>query len=98
AMSAVWLVIHPLLLIWLGRYLRRHWNIGARDLIQVLVAPVVAVGILCSTVAAGRLLIGSGSPTLQLGMILALAALACVGLLLHDRRREHRSGALTAGH
>src|SRR5262249_7628239 len=98
AMATVWLTVHPLLLIWLGRYLQRHWNIGAKHLFQALVAPFVAVGILASTVAAGRLLIGSGSPTLQLGMILTLSALACVGLLLHDRRREHRSGALTAGH
>lgn len=31
--SAVWLVVPPLLLLWQLHYLRRHWNIGARDLI-----------------------------------------------------------------
>jgi O-antigen/teichoic acid export membrane protein len=97
AMSAVWLVVHPLLLIWLGRYLQRHWNISAKDLFRAFIAPFVAVGILASTVAAGRLLIGSGSPTLQLGMIVTLAALACMGLLLHDRRRDDRTSALAAG-
>jgi O-antigen/teichoic acid export membrane protein len=96
AMSTVWLAVHPLLLIWQGRYLQRHWDIGAKDLIRVLIAPFVAVGILVPTVAAGLLLIGSGSPALQLGMILTLSALACMGLLLHDRRRDYRS-ALTAG-
>jgi O-antigen/teichoic acid export membrane protein len=33
AISAVWLVVPPLLLLWQAHYLRRHWNIGARDLI-----------------------------------------------------------------
>jgi len=91
AMSTVWLAVPPLLLIWQARYLQRHWNIGAKALIRALVAPFVAVSILASTVEAGRLLIGSGSPTLQLGMILTLAALACMGLLLHDGRREYRT-------
>jgi hypothetical protein len=90
-MSTVWLAVLPLLLIWLARYLRRHWNIGAKDLIRALVAPFVAVGVLASTVEAGRLLIGSGSPTLQLGMTLTLSVLACMGLLLHDRRRDYRT-------
>ncbi len=31
--SAVWLVVPPLVLLWQVHYLRRHWNIGARDLI-----------------------------------------------------------------
>jgi hypothetical protein len=96
-MSTVWLAVHPLLLIWQGRYLRRHWNIGAKDLFRALVAPLVTVGILASIVWAGRLLIGSSSPTLQIGMTLTLSVLAYVGLLLHDRRRDYRTGELTAG-
>jgi O-antigen/teichoic acid export membrane protein len=91
AISTVWLAVHPLLLIWEARYLRRHWNIAASELLRSLVAPFIAGGILALTVAAGRLLIGSSSPTLQLGMILTLAALASMGLLLHDRRREYRT-------
>jgi O-antigen/teichoic acid export membrane protein len=39
AMSAVWLVVPPLLLVWQARYLRRHWNISARDLIRRTVHP-----------------------------------------------------------
>jgi O-antigen/teichoic acid export membrane protein len=34
AMSTVWLAVYPLLLIWQSRYLQRHWNISARDLIR----------------------------------------------------------------
>jgi O-antigen/teichoic acid export membrane protein len=91
AMSTVWLAAPPLLLIWQAHYLQRHWNIGARDLIRALVAPFVAVAILASTVEVSRLLIGSGSPALQLGMILTLSVLACMGLLLHEQRRDYRT-------
>jgi O-antigen/teichoic acid export membrane protein len=91
AMSTVWLAVPPLLLVWQAHYLQRHWNIGAKDLIRALVAPFVAVGILAFTVEVGRLLIGSGSPALQLGMILTLSVLACMGLLLHDQRRDYRT-------
>jgi O-antigen/teichoic acid export membrane protein len=31
--STVWLAVPPLVLLWQLHYLRRHWNIGARDLI-----------------------------------------------------------------
>jgi O-antigen/teichoic acid export membrane protein len=87
AMSAVWLVVPPLLLIWQARYLRRLYHIGVQDLIQALGAPLVAVGILVALVEVGHALIGSGSPMLELGMILTLAVLACVGLLLRDPQR-----------
>jgi O-antigen/teichoic acid export membrane protein len=97
AMSTVWLAVPPLLLVWQAHYLQRHWNIGAKELIRTLVAPLVAVGVLASTVEVGRLLIGSGSPVLQLGMILTLSVLACMGLLLHEQRRDYRNSALPAG-
>jgi O-antigen/teichoic acid export membrane protein len=84
AMSTVWLVVPPLLLLWQVHYLRRHWDIGAKDLIGACRAPIVAAAFLAATVEVGRLLIGSGSPALQLGMILTLSVLACMGLLRHD--------------
>jgi hypothetical protein len=86
AMSTVWLVVPPLLLLWQVRYLHRHWNIGARDLIRATAAPFAAVIFLVLAVEAGRHLIGTGNPALQLAMILTLSVLACMGLLLHDRR------------
>jgi hypothetical protein len=91
AMSTVWLVVPPLLLLWQARYLRRFCNVGAQDLIRALGAPFVAVAILVATVEVGRVLIGSGSPVLELGMILTLAVLACVGLLRRDPQRVDRA-------
>src|SRR3984893_4930791 len=85
-MSTVWLVVPPLLLLWQAHYLHRYWNIGARDLIRATAAPFVAVVFLVLAVQAGRHLIGTGNPALQLVMILTLTVLACMGLLLHDRR------------
>jgi hypothetical protein len=90
-MSTVWLVVPPLLLLWQARYLRRFCNVGAQDLIRALGAPFVAVAILVATVEVGHVLIGRGSPALELGMILTLAVLACVGLLLRDPRRVYRA-------
>ena len=84
AMSAVWLVVPPLLLVWQAHYLRRHWNIGARDLIGACRAPLAAAAILAATIEVGRLLIGNVSPALQLGMILTLSVFACLGLLWRD--------------
>jgi hypothetical protein len=56
-----------------------------------LAAPFVAVVILVATVELGRVLIGSGSPALEVGMIVTLAVLACVGLLLRDSRQVYRA-------
>jgi O-antigen/teichoic acid export membrane protein len=86
AMSTVWLVVPPLLLLWQVRYLHRHWHIGLSDLIRATAAPCVAAVLLVLAVAAGRHLFGTGNPALQLAMILTLSVLACGGLLLHDRR------------
>jgi O-antigen/teichoic acid export membrane protein len=91
AMSTVWLAVPPLLLVWQAHYLQRLWNIGAKDLVGALRGPIVAVAILASTIEVGRLLIGSGNPALQLGMIVTLSVLACVGLLRHDPRADSRT-------
>jgi O-antigen/teichoic acid export membrane protein len=85
AMSTVWLVVPPVLLLWQARYLQRHWNVGARELVRASTPPFVAVVLLVSAAEAGRHLIGTGKPALQLAMVLTLAVLACMGLLLHDR-------------
>jgi hypothetical protein len=67
--------------------LRQLYHIRVQDLIQALAAPLVAVAILVAMVEVGHVLIGSGSPMLELGMILTLAVLACMGLLLRDPQR-----------
>jgi O-antigen/teichoic acid export membrane protein len=98
AMSAVWLAVPPLLLLWQVHYLQRHWNIGAKDLIGAVRAPIAAVAILAATLEVGRLLIGSGSPVIQLGMILTLSVLACMGLLRHDPGGDDRIAGRRTAH
>ncbi len=62
AMSAVWLAVPPVLLVWQAHHLRRLWNIGARDLIGAVRGPIVAVALLAATLEVGGLLIGNGNP------------------------------------
>jgi O-antigen/teichoic acid export membrane protein len=89
AMSTVWLVVPPLLLIWQAHYLWRHWNIGARDLIGACRAPLAAAAILAAAIEMGRLLLGNDSPALQLGMILTLSVFACLVLLRRDSQEDY---------
>jgi O-antigen/teichoic acid export membrane protein len=89
--SAVWLAVYPLLLIWEARYLRRHWDIRAARLAQALLAPLVATGLLVSMVELARRLIGAAGPWLQLGVILTAAALTYGGLFLHARQPLQRA-------
>jgi O-antigen/teichoic acid export membrane protein len=93
AMSTVWLVVPPLLLLWQAHYLQRHWGARLQDLIRTLGAPVVAVVMLVSTVEAGRHLIGIGSPSLQVAVVVALALLTCLGLLLREPPQTHAARA-----
>ena len=92
-MSAVWLAVYPLLLIWEVRYLRRHWDIRPWGLAQALLAPLLATGLLVLMVELVRALIASREPWLQLAVVLAALALTYGGLLLHERqplRISHR--------
>ena len=84
AMSTVWLVVPPLLLLWQAHYLHRHWGVGVHDLIRASGAPIVAVAMLVLAVEAVRHLIGIESPALQIAVVAALALLTCLGLLLRE--------------
>lgn len=86
AISAVWLAVYPVLLAWGARYLRRHWGLRARELARTLLLPLVSTVALVSIVGLGRLVIGSGDPWSQVGLIVAAAAVTYTGLLLHGRR------------
>ncbi len=88
AVSAVWVAVYPLLLIWEGRYLRQHWNIGAGELARAFIIPAIGAIALTSLVVAVRLLTGGGDPRIQLGVVLAAAALTYAGLFLHARQRR----------
>jgi O-antigen/teichoic acid export membrane protein len=86
-MSAVWLAVYPLLLIWEVGYLWRHWDIRPGSLARAMLAPLVATALLVSMVEVARVLIGSaGGPWLQLGLVLTAVALTYGGLFLHARQ------------
>jgi O-antigen/teichoic acid export membrane protein len=98
AMSAVWLVVTPLVLLWQTRYLRRHWGVRVPDLIRASAAPIIAAAMLILVVEAGRRLTGITSPALQVAVIVALALLTCLGLLLRERPQRDRAARTTGDH
>lgn len=90
-MSAVWLAVYPLLLVWGARYLWRHWNIRAAELARAFVAPSIGIAAQVSIVEGARLLIVSSDPRIQFGIVLAVTALTYAGLFLHARQRSYRA-------
>jgi O-antigen/teichoic acid export membrane protein len=87
AVSAVWLCVYPLLLVWGGFYLRRNWGIDAWELAPGLVAPLVAVGAMISGVALLNRLTGNFPPAIRLAIVISAAVLAYGGLFRISRRR-----------
>ncbi len=85
-MSAVWLVVYPLLLIWGARYLRRQWDVHPGSLVRAMIAPLVATFLLFSMVEVARFLVGSADPWLQLGLVLMAMALTYGGLFRYARQ------------
>jgi hypothetical protein len=85
-MSAVWLVVPPLMLLWQAHYLRRFADLGVRNLILASRAPLVAVSFLVLAVVAGRHLLGISNPALQLAIVVTMSVLACMELLRRERR------------
>jgi O-antigen/teichoic acid export membrane protein len=98
AMSTVWLVVIPLLLVWQAHYLHRHWDIRVHDLVRASGAPIVAVAMLVLAVQAGRHFIGITSPALQVAVVVALALLTCLGLLLREPPLRDRAARATGDH
>jgi O-antigen/teichoic acid export membrane protein len=90
AISMVWLAVPPLLLLWQAHYLRRYWHVRAADLLRAAAGPFAAVVSLVSVVEAGRYLLGTGSPAIQLAMVLVLSVLACMALLMRDSPLSYR--------
>jgi O-antigen/teichoic acid export membrane protein len=87
AISAVWLAVYALLLIWGVRYLRRQWDIPGGDLARTLVLPFASTGVLVSIVEAARLVMGDGNSWLQVAVVVAALALTYAGLVLSSRQR-----------
>jgi len=87
AMSIVWLVVPPLLLLWEAHYVHRHWDVGFQDLIRVSRGPVVAVVMLVLAVETSRHLFGIRRPILDVAVVAALALIACLCLLLREPKQ-----------
>jgi O-antigen/teichoic acid export membrane protein len=87
AVSAVWLGVYPLLLVWGVVYLRRHWDIRAGELARAFVVPAVGIGVMILAAEGARLLVGSEDPKIRIGIVVAAMAATYSGLFLHARSR-----------
>ncbi len=87
AVSAVWLAIYPLLLVWAIRTVRRHWQVRAAELARPLLAPAIGVGMMLSAVWLVRLMTSDRSPVVQIGIVLVATLLTYAGLFRHARDR-----------
>ena len=85
AVSAVWLGVYPLLLAWGLRYLRRRWDIRARELARPFAAPLLGTGGMVFGVELARQVAGGTNPTVQVGIVLAATVLTYAGLFLQAR-------------
>ncbi len=83
AVSAVWLGVYPLLLIWGVFYLRRLWGFRAGDLGQAFIAPLIGIAAMAAAVLAVRHVANSGNLNIQIGIVLAAMILTYAGLFFH---------------
>ena len=90
AVSAIWLGIYPILLIWGIQYLRRRFRVRFGDLAQTLIIPFIGSAVLVSIVEMTRRLISSHDPLLQIAIVLTATMLTYAGLFLSQRHRPHQ--------
>lgn len=94
AIATVWLAIYPLLLVWEVGYVRRRWDIRARELARTLLPPVAATLALAVVVILVRLALGGAEAGIQVAVVGAAVALTYAGLFLEAR---HRGARLNGG-
>lgn len=94
AVSAVWLAVYPLLLLWAAGYLRRTWAIGGGSLAAAFAVPGLAVLALVLAVTGVRLLTGIADPAAELAVIGLLTALTYLGTFLYSRTPPSRPAGL----
>ncbi len=92
AVSAVWLAVYPILLIWGARYLKRNWDIRARDLAQAIVPPCIGIVLMAVVVESTYLLIGPVDPWIRISTVVVAMALTYAGLFLQASARSHDRG------
>lgn len=92
AVSAVWLVIYPVLLVWAARYVKQHWGIRAGELSRAFIVPGIGVGALLALVEIARWLPYGGNPESRLGIVVAATALTYAGIFMYSRPRLLETG------
>src|SRR5579883_486901 len=85
--SAVWLGVYPLLLVWGGFYLRRHWGIDLWTLAPSIVAPMAAIGAMAAGVVVLDRMTGNIPPAASLAIVISATLLAYGGLFFGTRQR-----------
>jgi len=90
AVSAVWLGIYPLLLVWGACYLRRHWDVGVCKLARTFIKPFIGIGVMVSIVEVARAAIGTSDPRIRIGIVVTAMALTYAGLFRQASRRPDR--------
>jgi O-antigen/teichoic acid export membrane protein len=93
AVSAVWLLIYPLLLAWGARYLRREWDIRLASLARTFILPAFGIAAMTAIVAAARAVLGSGDLRIDLGIVVTAMAATYAGLFFLANRRIGQAGA-----
>lgn len=87
AVSAVWLGVYPLLLVWGGFYLRRTWGIGAWELAGSIATPLIAIAAMALGVALLDSLAGDIPPAAGLAIVISAMLVVYGGLFLGKRGR-----------
>jgi O-antigen/teichoic acid export membrane protein len=87
AVSAIWLGVYPLLLVWGVRYLRRNLDIKVAELSGAFLPPLIGVSAMGLAVELLRTLAG-GNLTVQIAIVVAATALTYAGLFWHGRERS----------
>lgn len=86
AVSAIWLAVYPLLLLWGTRYLRRTLAIHVAELAPAFLPPFVGIAAMVLAVEALSRLAG-GDPMARIAIVVVAMALTYAGLFLHARER-----------
>jgi O-antigen/teichoic acid export membrane protein len=95
AVSAVWLAVYPVLMVWGGFYLKRSWGIAVWELAPGLIAPLgVVVAMLAGVTLIDRLA-GNVPPAFGLAIAIAATALAYAGLFITGRRSSEQPRAVS---
>jgi O-antigen/teichoic acid export membrane protein len=95
AVSSVWFAVYPLLLCWGVWYLRQHWGIRLRELLQPFVTPGIGIAAMVAVTEVVEHAIQNHNPELRIGIVLAVTGLTYAGLIRHARRAARAQASLT---